>query len=70
VKSKIKIFDINNNLLDEIILEINILQNYNEIIFENIIKGIKHGSVIKIEFFILEPINIDTPLITKFLVIP
>ena len=70
IKSKIKIFDINNNLLDEIILEINILQNYNEIIFENIIKGIKHGSVIKIELFILEPINIDTPLITKFLVIP
>jgi len=70
VKSKIKIFDINNNLLDEKIAEINILPNYNEIIFENIIKGIKHGSVIKIEFFILEPINIDTPLITKFLIIP
>jgi len=70
VKSKIKIFDINNNLLDEKIIEINILPNYNEIIFENIIKGIKHGSVIKIEFFILEPINIDTPLITKFLIIP
>lgn len=70
IRSKIRIYDINNNLLDEKNIEINLVPNYNEINFESIIKGIKHGSVIKVELFIEEPIKINFPLITKILVIP